>query len=591
MVVSKSKFILSVSVTAIGMLLFGFFALFSSAAAAGSGYWHTSGSQILDANNQPVRIAGINWFGMETSNYAPHGLWSRDYRDMLNQIKAQGYNTLRLPYSNQLFDAGSTPNGIDFSNNKNQDLQGLNGLQIMDKLIAYAGQIGLRVILDRHRPDSGAQAALWYTNQYSEQRWINDWKMLAARYANNPTVVGADLHNEPHSPACWGCGDNATDWRLAAERAGNAILSVNSNWLIFVEGIDCVNSDCYWWGGNLKNAGAYPVRLNLAHRLVYSAHDYPSSLYPQSWFNEPNYPNNLPPVWDSHWGYLIKQNTAPVLLGEFGSKLETNSDRQWLNTLTHYLGTGAGGINWTFWSWNPDSGDTGGVLKDDWTSINTDKQSFLAGGTDAKGVTHQSIMFALDKGGGGSTPTPTRTRNATSTRTPTPARPRKVKTPTPTPTKSPKSKKTIILRYMLGDNPAQPNDNHVRPYFRLVNKTSASIPLSEITIRYWYTREGTSSQSYWCDWAQMDCSNVTGEFVQLASPRPNANFYLDVGFKSGSLTANGDSGPIQTRFNKDDWSNFSEANDYSYNSLDLSYTNARRITAYRNGVLVWGKEP
>jgi aryl-phospho-beta-D-glucosidase BglC (GH1 family) len=54
--------------------------------------------------------------------------------------------------------------------------------------------------------------------------------MLAQRYANNSTVIGADLHNEPHGSACWGCGDNATDWRLAAERAGNAIHTVNPNW-------------------------------------------------------------------------------------------------------------------------------------------------------------------------------------------------------------------------------------------------------------------------------------------------------------------------------------------------------------------------
>lgn len=33
-----------------------------------SGYWHTSGRQILDAVNQPVRIAGINGFGFETGN-------------------------------------------------------------------------------------------------------------------------------------------------------------------------------------------------------------------------------------------------------------------------------------------------------------------------------------------------------------------------------------------------------------------------------------------------------------------------------------------------------------------------------------------
>ena len=108
--------------------------------AAGVGYWHTSGNQILDSNNQPVRIADINWFGFETANYVAHGLWTRNYQDMLNQIKSLGYNTIRLPYSNQLFDAGSTPNGIDFT--KNPDLQGLTGIQIMDKIIGYASQIG-----------------------------------------------------------------------------------------------------------------------------------------------------------------------------------------------------------------------------------------------------------------------------------------------------------------------------------------------------------------------------------------------------------------------------------------------------------------
>ena len=36
----------------------------------------------------------------------------------------------------------------------------------MDKIVGYAGPIGLRVILDRHRPDAGAQSALWYTSRY-----------------------------------------------------------------------------------------------------------------------------------------------------------------------------------------------------------------------------------------------------------------------------------------------------------------------------------------------------------------------------------------------------------------------------------------
>ena len=350
--------------------------------ATASGFLGTRGNQIVDATGQTVRLAGVNWFGFESTNYAPHGLWTRGYKSMMDQMKAEGFNLIRLPFSNQLFDAGSKPNGIDF--NKNPDLQGLTGLQIMDKIVAYAGQIGLRIMLDHHRSDAGAGAetsGLWYKGAYTEARWISDWQMLAARYANSPAVVAADLHNEPHGPATWGTG-GANDWRLAAERAGNAVLAVNPNWLIVVEGVETGPSGNYWWGGNLSAAGQYPVRLNVANRLVYSPHDYPSTVYEQKWFSDPNYPNNLPAVWDAAWGYLYKQNVAPVLLGEFGTKYETASDRAWLSALVNYLGATkpAGqdqGVSWTYWSWNPNSTDTGGILNNDWNTINTAKVSAI----------------------------------------------------------------------------------------------------------------------------------------------------------------------------------------------------------------------
>lgn len=387
----------------------------SCASAANPTYWHTSGSQILDANNQPVRMSGVNWFGLETSNYAPHGLWTRGYKEMLTQIQSLGYNIIRLPYSNQLFDAGSTPNGIDFS--KNPDLAGLNGLQIMDKVVAYAGQVGLRIILDRHRPDSGSQSELWYTNAYSESRWISDWQMLATRYKGNVTVVGADLHNDPHGSACWGCGLVDRDWRLAAQRAGNAILAVNPNLLIVVEGVESYNGDYYWWGGNLMGAGSAPVQLKVPNQVVYSAHDYPASVYPQSYFSAPDYPNNLTGIWDRHWGYLKKNNIAPVLLGEFGTKLATASDQQWFNGIVAYLGTGVTGFNWTFWSWNPNSGDTGGILADDWNTVIQAKQSKLA---------------TIQAAGGAPAPAPVPTPAPVPSPTPVPT-PAPVPAPTPVP--------------------------------------------------------------------------------------------------------------------------------------------------------------
>ena len=226
------------------------------------------------------------------------------------------------------------------------------------------------------------QSALWYTSAVPESTWITDLKALATRYQNNTAVIGIDLHNEPHDPACWGCGDTTIDWRLAAERAGNAVLGVNPNLLIFVEGIQTFNGTSGWWGGNLMGAGQYPVQLNVANRVVYSAHDYATSVAQQTWFTDPTFPANMPAIWDKYWGYLFKQNIAPVWVGEFGTTLQSTVDQQWLKALVSYMlptsGNGGDSFSWTFWSWNPDSGDTGGILKDDWQTVDTVKDGYLS---------------------------------------------------------------------------------------------------------------------------------------------------------------------------------------------------------------------
>src|SRR4051812_44262771 len=198
-----------------------------SASAAGAGYWHTSGNRILDSNNQEVRLAGLNWFGFELNEHVVHGLFARNWQSLLDQIKALGYNSLRLRYSADTLTA--TPTSI--SSFFNPDLVGLTSLQVLDKIVAGAGQRGMRVILvntaganqdDRH----------WYNSNVSESQWIANWIQLVQRYAGNPTVVGVDLRGDLHDTTCWGCGDTTLDWRLAAQRAGNAILNVNPNLLI-----------------------------------------------------------------------------------------------------------------------------------------------------------------------------------------------------------------------------------------------------------------------------------------------------------------------------------------------------------------------
>jgi endoglucanase len=340
----------------------------------GAGPLRVDGPKLVDAAGREVRLTGVNWSGLESHAYAPVGLLNRGVDEMLDQIVAAGFNTIRLPYSSQLFDPSSKPIDIDYK--KNPDLQGATGLQIMDRVIDGAGRRGLKVILDRHSLIADGQSDLWYSDRVPEQRWIDDWMMLAERYHDNPAVIGADLHNEPHGVATWGDGNLATDWRLAAERAGNAILKTNPDWLIVVEGVEKVAGIGYWWGGNLTAAANAPVRLTLPNRIVYSAHDYGPGVSWQKWFEPPEFPTNLPALWRTNWAYLQEQAVAPVLVGEFGGRsVGLDTEGVWQRTLISFVQDG--GFSYTYWVWNF-NGWTGGLLLDDGKTLNTSKMGLLS---------------------------------------------------------------------------------------------------------------------------------------------------------------------------------------------------------------------
>ena len=418
----------------------------AATAASVPGWLSTKGSSIVTASGSTYTIKATAWFGMETSTCAPHGLWSISLDEGLDAIAAMGFNAIRLPFSNECL-AATTTNSINAQ--VNPALVSLTPLQLMDTVVARAKARGLSIILDRHRPDSGAQSELWYTSAYSEKRWIDDWTMLAKRYKNEPAVIGADLHNEPHGPACWNCGDASRDWREAATRAGNAILAVNPKLLIIVEGVERQgDGSATWWGGGLKDVRAAPVTLSVANRVVYSPHDYPATVHAQSWFSAANYPANLEGIWDANWGYLARQNIAPVLLGEFGTKLETASDQTWLKTLVAYLAKTK--ISYAYWSFNPNSGDTGGLVKDDWRTWQTAKLTALRPIlTPTATPSPTSIPTASPKATSSPTPAPKPTSSPSASPKPTSSpfaspkptsspRPTSSPSASPTPTSSPR---------------------------------------------------------------------------------------------------------------------------------------------------------
>ncbi|WEA00040.1 cellulose binding domain-containing protein [Mucilaginibacter sp. SJ] len=159
------------------------------------------------------------------------------------------------------------------------------------------------------------------------------------------------------------------------------------------------------------------------------------------------------------------------------------------------------------------------------------------------------------------------------------------------------SKTFTVLPYNVqvqssdGDN-NQPVNNLIKPFLKIVNQDSVAINLNELTMRYWFTAENYAGINSWIDYAQMGNSNVTMKYVQLPNPRTGALGYIEYGFlNNGQLSAGGNSGAIQSRFANQDWSNFSEADDYSYLPYTGSYAANSHITLYRNGQLIYGTEP
>ncbi|MER5948462.1 glycoside hydrolase family 6 protein [Streptomyces sp. NPDC001904] len=147
------------------------------------------------------------------------------------------------------------------------------------------------------------------------------------------------------------------------------------------------------------------------------------------------------------------------------------------------------------------------------------------------------------------------------------------------------------LKAQYKNNDSSATDNQVKPGLRLVNGGTAAVDLSKVTVRYWFTGESSSAgYQTFCDWAQLGCSTVKLSTGAVSPPRTGADHFIEVGFGSGSLAAGADTGDLQLRLAKSDWSNFNEADDFSRGTA-TSYADAPKVTVYVGGSLVWGTEP
>lgn len=311
----------------------------------------TKGSQIVDQNGNPVRIASVGWFAFGNIS------------QQVSQIKAAGFNCVRVEWFNRTL---------------------TNNLATIDKIVAACAPIGLRVILDNHANEGLGQCVaqqangLWYdvggasngtdgcgtAGTVSDAKFLQDWVTVAQHYKGNSTIIGYDLRNEPlaYNGMCtWEAGNANPDHniRYMYERVGNAIHAVDTDKLIICEGPQNYSQNFAKTGpapwGDLSVANSLPVRLNVPNKVVYSVHDYPAEI---AGFATDSGSQKVQ-MMNKCWGYLVSQNIAPVWIGEMGSNMQSTGSKAWAQTLTDYMNGNLGAQGAPIFTGNqqPISGD------------------------------------------------------------------------------------------------------------------------------------------------------------------------------------------------------------------------------------------
>lgn len=188
------------------------------------------------------------------------------------------------------------------------------------------------IILDFHRLENYKQSEKPFNNKYNFEDFLIGWQTILDRYEHYDHLVGIDIFNEYQS-------NNIDEWEdLAIQTVDFIREQYGERFDIIVNG--------YSWGSCLRD---FEIDRE---NITYSIHLYPFHIH--DWENCLNDKENLN-------------------IGEFGF-------------LDNQIGWGYTFIDWLkkknitdafFWTWSPNSHDTGGILRDDCETINYNKMDVL----------------------------------------------------------------------------------------------------------------------------------------------------------------------------------------------------------------------
>lgn len=316
-------------------------------------------------NGHSWKLKGLSWFGLEVGDSnVLLGLNRRSLDEILQFLVDNNFNAIRIPFSTKwALDYDSTVRGSF----RDGGIDGqLSRRDFLNKVISRAADYKILVMLDSHRLDDQSIPELWYSPEYPYEAMLQAWDTILGDVKHHWNVFAIDLKNEPHGLATWGTGDESTDWNTAAEKIGAHLLEKHPEFtgLVFVEGLG--------YSIEFESIKAHPINFGKREwndRLVYSPHQYgPSVTGDEHFKGYVNFPDSQLSEWERCWGFIEETTGHACVLGEWGGQYDSyhnDKDMVWQNRFAKYLVEKCLSDQFV-WDLNPESGDTGGVLKSNW---------------------------------------------------------------------------------------------------------------------------------------------------------------------------------------------------------------------------------
>lgn len=262
-----------------------------------SGFYHVSGAYIEDSAGNPVWLKGISIGNMLWSSLEP--VTNDHNEESFREISELGFNCIRFYLSYTYFEDEANPYAYKES-----------GFAWLDQNIAWAKEHNIRLILNMHVPQGGYQSqgeglALWQ-NEENQNRLVSLWTEIARRYADEETIIGYGLINEPVVPLLNDVPSTTAQCSSLMQRIADGIRTYDSNHILFVERlfamIDTATGEANWHI-------TYDDVLYLIEddNTAYEFHNY------QFDFNYDQLEDSLLPYLN-----FREKHQVPVYLGEFG---------------------------------------------------------------------------------------------------------------------------------------------------------------------------------------------------------------------------------------------------------------------------------